>query len=398
MNIQLQGSNLFWGGDVFRDNGLKSTQEKQHRQAERDSQLVFFEKQKGNLKNMECDSLDEISRKLEMFHSYEDRIVAAKEEYNSSQMMHVLDEARERGEQIAKAAEEYVPKTPEERKEEALEEAFGMDGSNGMLTEFMEELSEQMPEMVTEEKESDIMSMEITNNYSSYVSNYASIGTKGSSTAETDSTTGTSSTSQTTEEYLSYLRQKYSDVNITVADFSSDRQLKSYMFSCSGYNNIAISSSIIEKMASDPAAAAKYEKVIADVPNAAQEMKEGVEALGHELLACGTVIDRSGKVSYWGIGKGKTVENPGTAYKEKVQKQLEEKRAEKEEKEKADAKRDEKEAVEEKQKELRVASAKSKEELLEKIRTNKTEEISVDEVGKIISEGSLKGARLDYFI
>ena len=242
------------------------------------------------------------------------------------------------------------------------------------------------------------MSMEITNNYSSYVSNYASIGTKGSSTAETDSTTGTSSTSQTTEEYLSYLRQKYSDVNITVADFSSDRQLKSYMFSCSGYNNIAISSSIIEKMASDPAAAAKYEKVIADVPNAAQEIKEGVEATGSELLACGTVIDSDGKVSYWCIGKGKTVENPGTAYKEKVQKQLEEKRAEKEEKEKTDVKRDEKETVEEKRKELRVASAESKEELLEKIRTNKTEEISVDEVGKIISEGSLKGARLDYFI
>ncbi|MCD7724421.1 MAG: DUF6033 family protein [Clostridiales bacterium] len=242
------------------------------------------------------------------------------------------------------------------------------------------------------------MSMEITNNYSSYVSNYASIGTKGSSTAETDSTTGTSSTSQTTEEYLSYLRQKYSDVNITVADFSSDRQLKSYMFSCSGYNNIAISSSIIEKMASDPAAAAKYEKVIADVPNAAQEIKEGVEATGSELLACGTVIDKNGNVSYWGIGRAETIENPGTVYKEKAQKQLEEKRAEKKEKEKSEEWKAEKEAAEEKQQELQVASAESKEELLEKIRTNKTKDVSVDEIGKIISEGSLKGARFDYSV
>lgn len=237
-------------------------------------------------------------------------------------------------------------------------------------------------------------------NVSSYTSIYESLyASKQTKTSETDGTLATNSTSQTTEEYLSNLRQKYSNVNITVANFSSSRQFDSYIFSCNGGNNIAISSSIIEKMASDPATAAKYEKVIADVPNAAEEIKEGVEATGSELLACGTVIDKNGKVSYWCIGRKKeSVENPGTVYKEKVQKQLEEKRAEKKEQEKTETKRAEKKKIQEKQQELILARAESKEELLKKIRENETKEISADTAEKLISEGGFKGVRVDYSI
>ena len=54
-------------------------------------------------------------------------------------------------------------------------------------------------------------------------------------------------------------------MNITVADFNSEKQSDAYMLGTRGYNNIAVSSSIIEKMASDPAAAAKYEKVFAEI-------------------------------------------------------------------------------------------------------------------------------------
>lgn len=233
-----------------------------------------------------------------------------------------------------------------------------------------------------------------------YESLYASKQTKTSEKTElsADGTSKTNSASQTTEEYLSNLRQKYSNVNITVADFSSDKQLKSYMFSCSGYNNIVISSSIIEQMASDPVAAAKYEKVIADVPNLGEEFKSECAALGTELLACGTVIDKNGNVSYWGIGRAETVENPGTVYKEKIQKQLEEKRAEKKEQEKAEEKKTEETKAQEKQQELQLARAESKEELLQKIGRNETEEISKDTAEKLISEGGFKGGRVDYSV
>lgn len=151
MNIRLQNNSFLAGNrNIFQNGGLKSTQEKLQRQEKRDNQIAFLENQKNNLKNMKGDSLEEISRKLEMLHSYEDQIAAAKEEYNNSQMFHVLEEAKERGEQIAKAAEKYAPKTPEERLEELVEEARGTEESKGMLTETMEELAEMTEEIMEE--------------------------------------------------------------------------------------------------------------------------------------------------------------------------------------------------------------------------------------------------------
>ena len=142
---------MFTGNSsILYNKGLKSAQEKLERQEKRDNQIAFFENQKENLKNMECNSLEEISRKLELFHSYEDQIAAAKAEYNSSQMMHFMDEMIERAEKLAEAAEEYAPKTPEERTEEMLEEALGIEEEKGELMESMEELSELAEEMSEE--------------------------------------------------------------------------------------------------------------------------------------------------------------------------------------------------------------------------------------------------------
>lgn len=98
---------------------------------------------------MQCDSIEDIARKLEMFHSYEDQIAAVKKQYNNEQMFHTMDEARERGEQIAELAEDYAPKTEEERKEEMVEEALGIEEKGG-LTESMEEVQEITEEMVEE--------------------------------------------------------------------------------------------------------------------------------------------------------------------------------------------------------------------------------------------------------
>ena len=198
-------------------------------------------------------------------------------------------------------------------------------------------------------------------------------------------TKGSSGLSETAQDYLSELRQKYSDVNITVADFSNLEQRKAYMFSCSGYNNVAISSNIVEKMASDPAAAAKYEKVIAEVPGLGERFKKEIEAMGGEQIASGTVIDKNGKVTYWGISKAKPVENPGTVYKEKVQKQLEEKRAKKKE--------------EERLQEKRLDQAETAEQLLEKLKADsqaETAEGIAVTATKIPEEG--KGTQVDYTI
>ena len=141
MNIQFQGINLT--GNY----GLKSVQDRMDRQTQRDNQIAFFEQQKENLKNMKTDSLEDIARKLELLHGYDDQIIAAKTEYNHSQMFHILDEAREVGEKIADAAEKSAPKTPEERREEMIEEATGIEKADGLLSDMLDEMEDVIEEM-----------------------------------------------------------------------------------------------------------------------------------------------------------------------------------------------------------------------------------------------------------
>ncbi len=142
MSVSVQAVNVLSFAGM---GGLKSTQDRQERQQKCDSQVNFFEQQKEKLKDMKCSSLEDIARKLEMFHTYEDQIAAAKKQFNNSQMSHVLDEAREIGEKIAEEAE---PKTPEERKDDMIEEATGRDEEGeGMLSEMMDEMAETVEEL-----------------------------------------------------------------------------------------------------------------------------------------------------------------------------------------------------------------------------------------------------------
>lgn len=145
MNIRLQNPNpLAAGRSLLSANGMmKSTAQKLERQAKRDSQVAFFENQKANLKNIECSSPEEVARVLELLHSYEDQIAAAKAEYNNAQMFHLMDEAKERGEEIAKAIEKSEPKTAEERKKEAVEEALGIDEGQGLLSDILDQVTEE---------------------------------------------------------------------------------------------------------------------------------------------------------------------------------------------------------------------------------------------------------------
>ena len=158
-NANNKAGSVFAGNlRVMQTGTLKSTQEKLERQQKASNQIEYWENQKENLKNMECDTVEEIAKKLEMFHNYEDEIAAVKASYNREQMSHVLDEAREMGEKIAKAVEKSEPKTPEERREEMLEEALGTDENKGLLEEMLEEamdaaeeLSEEVLEKTAEE-------------------------------------------------------------------------------------------------------------------------------------------------------------------------------------------------------------------------------------------------------
>ncbi|MDE6913733.1 MAG: hypothetical protein K2P35_08575 [Lachnospiraceae bacterium] len=164
MNISLNSQSMLLQRP---GSGLKSTEEKQERQQKAQSQIDFFEAQKANLKNMKCETLEEIGRKLELFNNYNAQIMAVKQQYNQEQMMHTMDEAREFGEKIAEAAEKLEAKTPEERKREQIEEALGIEDEDGLLTEVLEEsldkmilLEEELAEEVSEEDLENMESME----------------------------------------------------------------------------------------------------------------------------------------------------------------------------------------------------------------------------------------------
>lgn len=145
ININKQGFHSFGfgGGLLGGGNGLKSTQQKLERQETRDRQVAFFENQKENLRNVKCETVEEIARKLELFHSYEDQIKAAKAAYNNEQMWHMMDESREIGEKIAKAVEKSKPKTAEERQEDLVEEITGTE-SDGIMEELDEAIDEAL--------------------------------------------------------------------------------------------------------------------------------------------------------------------------------------------------------------------------------------------------------------
>lgn len=153
MNISIDGGFLHSFGNGM----LKSTQDRVERQQQTEKQVEFFEAQKGNLKNMVCESPEEIMRKLDMLHSYEDQIAAVKAAYNNEQMYHLMDEAREMGEKIAEAAEDSKPKTPEERREDLVEEATGVEEQDGVLSEIMDELGEVLEVMEELEASKEIL-------------------------------------------------------------------------------------------------------------------------------------------------------------------------------------------------------------------------------------------------
>lgn len=164
MNISLTniGTDTYKNGSVLAGNlpilqssglnGLKSTQEKMERQQKTQSEISFWEKQKENLKERECETPEEIAEKLKALHGYEDEIAAAKKAYNSEQIWHVMDEARELGEKIAEAAEEMAPKTAEERREDMVEEAMGTDENKSMMEEMMEEMMEDVSDLAEDAK------------------------------------------------------------------------------------------------------------------------------------------------------------------------------------------------------------------------------------------------------
>lgn len=219
--------------------------------------------------------------------------------------------------------------------------------------------------------------MEINNIYNSYVAAYTKTERSSEKQARDKvkgetakiATTDTAKAKQTIKEYMGELEQKYG-VNITIGRNTTAKSFKNYMLGSSGGNNVYIESNIAEKMASDPEFAAKYEKLIAKIPEEGKQMQKDIETdKNFKMLAGGMQIHGNGKVTYWGVSlyTGPKV-RMGTELREKAEEKLEKQR--KLNKIKAEQ--------QEKLQEKRAEQADTMEKLLEKMKNGFGEEIETN--------------------
>ena len=139
------------------------------------------------------------------------------------------------------------------------------------------------------------------------------------------------------KDYLAQLKEKFGDIDFFVADCRSDEEMSRYFAMGTKKYSCVISSSLLEKMATDEEARAKYEGVIDGADEQIEEMKaEAAEELGEEAAKqieyVGFTLDDNGVVNYFA-----KLKDSNDAYYEK----LKEKRAEEKKEAKTEEKRKE---------------------------------------------------------
>lgn len=199
------------------------------------------------------------------------------------------------------------------------------------------------------------MSMEISNAYSSYVSNSA-YATKSNNqkqvteSCETDSTSTETqaATRKTAADELAYLSKKYSNYSFVAANYS-----KGMKYGSSSTVNVAIAPQFLSKMANNPELEKEYEKNIAAMQECDEQFTRMQAARGWRVDAQGWAIDKDGGISSWAVvtkdPNAKSHLQTMSENAEKIRKQKDEKKKEKAEiEEKRQTDREEKEKLQEK--------------------------------------------------
>ena len=133
------------------------------------------------------------------------------------------------------------------------------------------------------------MAMEISNNYSNYVSSY---------TNAADNKKKATENSTTKEEYLSELNKRHSSLNIMAGGVNRN-------YNSGNYPNkvdVMIAPSILVKMASDPKEAQKYEKMLSDIPMCEKWANSAIKSMtGNEVKYRQVWIDENGNMGSFSI-------------------------------------------------------------------------------------------------
>lgn len=176
-------------------------------------------------------------------------------------------------------------------------------------------------------------------------------------------------------DLLKELREKYGNMEISVAKWSTDEEQDYYARGCKKDYSVLIDPELLEKMAADESVRAEYEAVLDQAGDKSAELKEALGEDADKIKSFSISMDANGKISY-AVQLIKDFEERNAKRAESAEKSAEEIREERLEERRAKKREDEKERLE------RI-TADSMDELIEKIKNTFNpveEEIVVEEV------------------
>ncbi len=189
--------------------------------------------------------------------------------------------------------------------------------------------------------------------------------------------------SDAAKNLLKELREKYKNMDIYAAEWSSDEEQAYYAGFSNKEYSVLINPEALEAMAADPAVREKYESVLGGVEGNFNSIKEALGEDADKVSGFSVTIDKDGKVSYaLNLLKSIGEDNENNAKKlqeKREQDKIEQKRAEKKE--------EQKERLEKlnENKEYEKIEADSIEELIAAVKSKlypETEKISISETAE----------------
>lgn len=193
--------------------------------------------------------------------------------------------------------------------------------------------------------------------------------------------------SDAAKNLLKELREKYKNMDISVARWSSDEEQKYYAGFATKEYSVLINPEALEEMAADPAVREKYESVLSGVEGNFDTLKEALGEDADKVSGFSVSIDKDGKVTY-ALNLLKTIGEDNKANTKKLQEKREQDKIEEKRAKKKEDQEERLEKLKEKE-EYEKIEADSIEELIAAVKSKlypETEEISVTETEQQVEE------------
>ena len=148
--------------------------------------------------------------------------------------------------------------------------------------------------------------------------------------------------SSAAKKLLKELQEKYSNMEISVAEWSSDEEQDYYASKCTKDYSVLISPEALEQMAADESVREKYEAILDGAGESSKKMQEELGDDVKKIQSFTITIDKDGKVSY----AVKLIQDFAKHNEKRTEEAKKAQQAKKEEEKKADKKKEEEKKAE----------------------------------------------------